>query len=326
MKRTLSQSEIDALLLAAAGKDAEGRAATPSDAVATRYNFRRPDRVSKEQLRSLHFLHDRYAVNLSSSLSAFLRAVTEVSIVSVEQFAYSEFLMSLPDPTAFYSFTMQPIEGVAALEINPTIAFTMVDRMLGGTGQTPAPNRALTEIEQNVLDTVVKLLLEHLTETWRPIAELNFKAQDRETRPQMLRVTGPNEVVILLAFEMRIGEMRGMLSLCFPATTIETLEEKFAQGWQRARRQPTATEQANLAANLGRIPLAVSTQLETRLPARDLLGLKAGDVISLGHPASSPVDVHVGQVRRFVGRLTTTAAGAAVRVERTSANSAAGGV
>ena len=326
MKRTLSQAEIDALLLAAAGKSDDGRGATASDAVATRYNFRRPDRVSKEQLRSLHFLHDRYAVNLSSSLSAFLRAVTEVSIVSVEQFAYSEFLMSLPDPTAFYSFTMQPIEGVAALEINPTIAFTMVDRMLGGTGQTPPPNRALTEIEQNVLDTVVKLLLEHLTETWRPIAELNFKAQDRETRPQMLRVTGPNEVVILLAFEMRIGEMRGMLSLCFPALTIEALEEKFAQGWQRARRQPTAIEQANLATNLGRIPLAVSTQLETRLPARDLLGLKAGDVISLGHPASSPVDVHVGQIRRFVGRLTTTSAGAAVRVERTSANSTAGGM
>lgn len=327
MKRTLSQAEIDALLLAAAGKtDAEGRSAASTDAVATRYNFRRPDRVSKDQLRSLHFLHDRYAVNLSSSLSAFLRAVTEVSIVSVEQFAYSEFLMSLPDPTAFYSFTMQPVEGVAALEINPTIAFTMVDRMLGGTGQTPPPNRALTEIEQNVLDTVVKLLLEHLTETWRPIADLQFRLQERETRPQMLRVTGPNEVVILLALEMRIGDMRGMLSLCFPAAAIETLEEKFAQGWQRTRRQPTATEQANLATNLGRIPLAVSTQLETRLPARDLLGLKAGDVISLGHPATSPVDVHVGQIRRFVGRLTTTAAGAAVRVERTSGNSTAGGM
>ena len=102
MKRTLSQAEIDALLLAAAGRGDEAeRAHQSSDRSVTRYNFRRPDRVSKEQLRSLHFLHDRYAVNLSSSLSAFLRAVTEVSMVSVEQFAYSEFLMSLPDPTAF---------------------------------------------------------------------------------------------------------------------------------------------------------------------------------------------------------------------------------
>jgi flagellar motor switch protein FliM len=326
VKRTLSQAEIDALLLASGGtSDGERRSTAPADATVTRYNFRRPDRVSKEQLRSLHFLHDRYAVNLSSSLSAFLRAVTEVSIVSVEQFAYSEFLMSLPDPTAFYSFTMPPVDGVSALEINPTLAFTMVDRMLGGTGQTPPPNRALTEIEQNVLDTVVKLFLEHLTETWRPIADLQFKLQDRETRPQMLRVTGPNEVVILLAFEMRIGDMRGMLSLCFPATAIEALEEKFAQGWQRARRQPTAIEQANLAANLGRVPLGVSTLLETRLPARDLLALQPGDILSLGYAATSPVDVHVGHVRRFVGRLTTTGSGAAVRIDRTSANHLAGG-
>lgn len=323
MTRQLSQAEIDALLVAAAP---QGDATRPAAGAAqvSRYNFRRPDRVSKEHLRSLHFLHDRYAVNLSSSLSAFLRAVTEVSIVSVEQFAYSEFLMSCPDPTAFYSFAMQPVDGMAALEINPAIAFTMIDRMLGGTGQTPAPNRALTEIEQNVLDSVVKLLLEHLTETWRAIAELQFRMQDRETRPQMLRVTGPNEIVILLAFELRIAETRGMLSLCFPAAMIEAMEDKFAQGWQRTRRQPTAAEQERLALNIGRIPLRVTTQLETRLPARDLLALKPGDVISLGHAVSSPVGVNVGQVRRFMGRLTTAAGNAAVRIERTSGDTDAG--
>ena len=131
MKRTLSQTEIDALLLAAAGRnDAEARVAQSSDAAVSRYNFRRPDRISKEQLRSLHFLHDRFAKNLSTSLSAFLRAMTNVSILSVEQFTYSEFLMSLPDPTAFYSIAMPPLDGVGALEVNPTVAFAMVDRML----------------------------------------------------------------------------------------------------------------------------------------------------------------------------------------------------
>lgn len=324
MTRQLSQAEIDALLVAAAPHGHEPRHPANAAMQVSRYNFRRPDRVSKEQLRSLHFLHDRYAVNLSSSLSAFLRAVTEVSIVSVEQFAYSEFLMSCPDPTAFYSFAMLPVEGMAALEINPSIAFTMIDRMLGGTGQTPAPNRALTEIEQNVLDSVVKLLLEHLTETWRAIAELQFRIQDRETRPQMLRVTGPNEIVILLAFELRIAETRGMLSLCFPAAMIESMGDKFAQGWQRTRRQPTPAEQERLAVNIGRIPLKVTTLLETRLPARELLALKPGDVISLGHAVSSPVGVNVGQVRRFTGRLMTTAAGTAVRIERTSGDSDGG--
>ena len=321
----LSPTEIDALLVNTGPRDAASRQGTAAGLQVSRYNFRRPDRVSKEQLRSLHFLHDRFAVNLSSSLSAFLRAVTEVSIVSVEQFAYSEFLMSCPDPTAFYSFAMLPVEGMAALEMNPSIAFTMIDRMLGGTGQTPAPNRALTEIEQNVLDSVVKLLLEHLGETWRAIAELQFRIQDRETRPQMLRVTGPNEIVILLAFEVRVADTRGMLSLCFPAATIEPMADKFAQGWQRARRTPSPVERERLQANIGRIPLDVATVLETRLAARDLLALKPGDVISLGLAASSPVGVNVGQIRRFAGRLSTTSGGAAVRVERVTGDQQSGG-
>ncbi len=143
----------------------------PSGAVIT-YNFRRPDRVSKEQIRSLHFLHDRFARNVTTSLAAYLRALTEFSIVSVEQFSYSEFLMSLSDPTAYYAMSMSPLDGIAALEMNPTIAFTIVDRMLGGSGRGTPPQRALTEIEQNVIDSVVKLILENLTETWRAVFDL----------------------------------------------------------------------------------------------------------------------------------------------------------
>jgi flagellar motor switch protein FliM len=304
MNRILSQEEIDALLAATSGQGPreDARPSLSSDGI-TAYNFRRPDRVSKEQLRSLHFLHDRFAKNLSTSLSAFLRAMTNVSILSVEQFTYSEFLMSLPDPTAFYSLAMPPLDGVGALEVNPAVAFSMVDRMLGGTGDSPAPNRALTEIEQNVMDSVVKLVLEHLTETWRAITDVRFRIQGRETRPQMLQVTGPNEGVILLAFDIVVGEGRGMLSISIPAAAIETMEEKVAEGWNRTKRQPSAIEAARLQANLGRVPLPVKTLLETRMSARDVLALQAGDVVALGHSAASPVEIHVGGVRRFTGRL-----------------------
>ncbi len=170
MSRILSQDEIDALLDRDLGPRPCRRTrarGTSADSVLT-YNFRRPDRVSKEQMRSLHFLHDRFARNVSTSLSAFLRAMTDVSIVSVEQFAYSEFLMSLPDPTAFYAVGDARRSTASARSRSTRRSRSrMVDRMLGGTGETPAPNRALTEIEQNVIDSVVKLLLEHLTETWR---------------------------------------------------------------------------------------------------------------------------------------------------------------
>ena len=185
VSKILSQDEIDALLASSTARRAACRArrrAARTAQIVAAYNFRRPDRVSKEQLRSLHFLHDRFALNVSTSLSAFLRSMTEVSIVSVEQFAYSEFLMSLPDPTAFYAVEPEPLDGVGALELNPSVAFTMVDRLLGGTGETPGPNRALTEIEQNVIDSVVKLLLDTLTETWRAVTERGLPHPRRAKR------------------------------------------------------------------------------------------------------------------------------------------------
>jgi flagellar motor switch protein FliM len=318
VSKILSQDEIDALLASSvaptSNRDSSDGGDGPSQGVVI-YNFRRPDRVSKEQLRSLHFLHDRFALNVSTSLSAFLRSMTEVNIVSVEQFAYSEFLMSLPDPTAFYAVGLSLFDGVGALELNPSVAFTMVDRLLGGTGYTPGPNRALTEIEQNVIDSVVKLMLDNLTETWKSVANMEFRIHGRETRPQMLQVTGPTEIVILLVFDVRIAETRGMVNLCIPAAAIEAVGEAFAQGWQRTRRQPSADEESWLHANLGRVQLPVTALLETTLPARDVIALKAGDILSLGHGAGQPVDVHVGTIHRFSGRLTRTGAGAGVRVE-----------
>jgi len=317
VSKILSQDEIDALLASSAARTE--RVSEPVDGGASSgvviYNFRRPDRVSKDQLRSLHFLHDRFALNVSTSLSAFLRSMTEVSIVSVEQFAYSEFLMSLPDPTAFYSVNLSLFDGVGALEINPSVAFTMVDRLLGGTGQTPGPNRALTLIEQNVVDSVVNLMLDNLTETWRPVANMEFRIQARETRPQMLQVTGPTEIVILLVFDIRIAETRGMVNLCIPAAAIEAVGEAFEQGWQRTRKQPTADEEAWLHANLGRVRLPVTALLETMLSARDLIALKPGDVLSLGHAIARPVEVHIGQVHRYAGRLTQNGTSAGVLIE-----------
>ena len=316
MTRILSQDEIDALLLTAERGTPEEPAAEAASTTIQPYNFRRPDRVSKDQLRALHFLHDRFAVNLSTSLSAFLRSVTEVSITSVEQFAYSEFLMSLPDPTAFYAVALPPVDTMGALELNPSIAFTMIDRMLGGSGETVGPDRALTEIEQNVLDAVVDLVLHHLTETWKAIVDVEFRVHARETRPQMLQVTSANEIMILLGCDVRIGEARGMLSICIPASAIESMEDKVTQGWHRQPRTPTDLEQVHLRVNLGRLPLPVTALIETHLLARDLVDLEPGDVVALGRSVNEPV--HVGRIRRFAGRLTRTQTSAAVRIESLS--------
>ena len=176
-------------------------------------------------------------------------------MVSVEQFSYSEFLMSLADPTAFYALAIPPFDELGALEINPPIAFAMVDRMLGGVGRAGAPNRALTDIEQNVVDSVVKLLLDALTETWRPIVDLAFGIRGRETRPQMLQVAAPNETVLMIVFDVKIGETRGIANLCLPASIVETTDGHFAQAWHRQRREPTPTERGWVHENLSRVPV-----------------------------------------------------------------------
>lgn len=320
MSRILSQEEIDALIASAPAETGSSRAHAGAPVIA--YNFRRPDRVSKEQIRSLHFLHDRFARNATTSLAAFLRTTIELSIVSVEQLAYSEFLMALPDPTAFYALSTAPSDALGALELNPGVSFAMVDRILGGSGECGIPNRALTEIEQNVIDSVVKLLLQHLTETWKTVTDIRFQIHARETRPQMLQVASWNEIVIAVAFDMKVGETRGVLNLCIPAAVIETGGTSFVQGRQYARREPTEVERRWLTESLGRVRLGVTADVETCLKTRDLVHLEAGHVLSLGVPSDTDVNVRVGDIVKFKGRLVTRGGRAAVLVNRSAATQA----
>jgi flagellar motor switch protein FliM len=305
MTKVVSQDELDVLLAP------EG---TPGKDVA-RYDFRRPDRITKEQLRSLHFLHDRFAQNIATSISAFLRATTEVSIVSVDQVSYSEFLMSLPDPTVFYAMTMRPLDALMAAELNPVIALAMIHRMLGGSGDAEHIDRPLTEIEQNIVDSVVKMLMEHLTDSWRATGNVQFGIHARETRPQMLQVTGRNEIVVVILFLMKIGETRGTLKLCIPASAIEAVGDSFSQSHNRAAKVPSGDETARLAANLGRVPLAVTAHLSTTLSARELVALRAGDVLTLGRHTGQPVTVSIGSLAAYVGHLTVQNGSLAIRVQ-----------
>jgi flagellar motor switch protein FliM len=317
MGRILSQGEIDALLHSGAEIAKDNLVIEPLDRNLVRYNFRRPDRVSKDQIHALSFLHNRFARNVATSLSAYLRTITDLSVTAVEQFSYSEFLMSLSDPTAFYALAIPPFDELGALEINPAIAFAMVDRMLGGSGQSAAPDRALTEIEQNVVDSIVKILLEALAETWRPLVTLAFGIRGRETRPQMLQVAAPNEIVIMVVFDVRIGDVRGMMNLCIPASIAETMGAQFVQAWQPHHRDPTETERSWLQQNLATVELDVSAVLESKLLTSDLLALSAGDVIGLGVASDRPIDVRVGGTLKFKGRLGVSGRGRlGVRIER----------
>jgi flagellar motor switch protein FliM len=302
MTKILTQAEIDTLLSVAA--DAPRRNAGP-DLPVVRYNFRRPDRVSKEQIHALQFLHERCARNLSTSLSAYLRTTINMSVASVEQFSYSEFLGSLTDPTAFYAIAIAPGDEVGAVEMNPAVAFAMLDRMLGGSGQPVPVNRPLTEIEQNVVDAVIRLLLSGLGDAWRAVTDLTFGIRARETRPQMLQVAAPNEIVVAIVLDVKVGDVRGRINICLPTNIAEIAGDHFAHAWQRQRRELTAAERTALEDNFGRVPVPVVPQIRTRLHAGAVLALSIGEVVALPLPADQPIDVYAGGLRKFTGRLAS---------------------
>lgn len=289
----LTASEIDAL-----------SPKVNRDGAVSRYNFRRPDRVSREQIHSLHYLHDRFARSAGTSLSAYLRSVLEISLASVEQRSYGEFVAALADPTAFYALAVPPFAELGALEIHPAIAFAMIDRMLGGAGQGEPMARALTEIEQHVVDSVVKLLLEGLTETWKPVVELAFGVRGRETRPQLLKVAAPNEVIIMLTFDLKLNDVRGTMHLCLPEAVVEATSSQVAQAWQRHRRELSGDEAAWLSQSLSQLPVVVIPEISTDLRAADIADLGVGDVIALGVRTDKPIELRVGSVPKLMGSLT----------------------
>ena len=280
------------------------------------YDFRRPDRISKEQVHALQFLHERCARNMSTSFSAYLRTTVTLSVASVEQLAYDEFLRSVADPTAFYALGIAPFDELGALEINPAIAFALIDRMLGGSGQPASVNRPLSEIEQNVVDSVVKLLLEGIAEAWKPVTNLAFSIRARETRPQMLQVAAPTEGFVVVVFQVQVSKVNGTVTLCIPASVVETASAQFTQAWPKQRREASAQDRAWITEHIARAGVPVEPMIRATIPASTVLSLEPGSVLALPLGADRPIDLFVGGLRKMTGRLATERGRLMVTVEQ----------
>src|SRR5438046_2471754 len=204
MGRLLSQDEVDKVFQNLKGQDED-----PAVKKAAAYDFRRPDRIAKDQLRSIHLLHDNFARNLASSLSGYLRAYVIVNLVSVEQLSFAEFTQCLQSPTVLVSPGMKPFDGNAVMELNPSLVFPLLEMLLGGNGKGGVMARETTEIEQSILDTLFRIILHDLSQAWQAVANLTFSVEGRETEPQLLQILAPNEAVVSIGLEIRVGENTG---------------------------------------------------------------------------------------------------------------------
>lgn len=315
MTEVLDQAEVDALLAAVdsgAVEEEKGharifsRTRRPHDDVEVRdYDFKRPERVSKDQMRALQTLHEAFARNFGASLSGFLRTIVEVKVATCEQMTYSEFISGLPNPTSFNLIEADNLEGQICLEVSPLIIYPIIDRLLGGTTQDLfIPQRPMTLIETRLISNVTNRGLSALTEAWAGIRDLRFEISATESNPQLVQIVPPNEVVVVVGFELKMSNRAGTMNLCIPYNVIEPVMDDLAsQSWFSVSRQASKSNlQGEITRTLSRAALTVTGVLaETTITLRDLMDMAPGDLIVTDAPASANVTLRIEGERKYRG-------------------------
>lgn len=301
MTRQLSQQEIDAVFQSLQTQKGDENLAKK----AVLFDFRRPDRIAKSQLRAIHLLHDNFVRNLVSSLSAYLRSYLIVNLVSVEQLSYAEFLECLPSPTCIVSLGLRPYDGNAVLELNSSLIFPILEMLLGGNGKaSTAIQREITEIEQNLLDGLFRIILRDLKEAWKGVTTIDFTIESLETEPQFLQILAPSEAVVAIAVEIRIGESIGMMNIAMPSIIIKMMRQKFDQQWSVRKTESTDTEQIRILDLVRSSQVGINVSLDgPTLLLEDLMKLEDGDVLSFDYPVEKPLDLNINGKLKFRGQI-----------------------
>jgi flagellar motor switch protein FliM len=326
----LSQAEVETLLSAmettapvrgALARDASEAAAFRPREKVTPYDFKRPERVGKEQMRALQTLHEGFGRNFGAALSGLLRSIVEVKLTSVDQLTYSEFVFSLENPTCFNLLRAEPLEGNLILDINPSILYPIIDRLLGGGKDSgPLARRPLTEIELRLVSRITSLFLDEMRRAWANVIDLDLSVERVESNPQLVQIVPPNEVVVLISFELTLQDVRGMVNLCIPFNSIERIGNKLsANNWLAYSRRgatPESIEHIGRALKGAMVEVVVELA-ESRINTGDLLGLRVGDIVTTEKDIREPLDVVVQGVTKYRAKAGAFKGRKAIQIEQT---------
>lgn len=307
MSEVLSQSEIDALLSALnnGSVDANELKEEQSRKKVKIYDFRRPNKFSKDQIHTLQVIYENYARSLATYLSAQLRAPVQMEILSVEQLTYEEFIRSIPNPTILNIFSFYPLEGSAIMEINPNLGFSFLDRLLGGPGYSISKIRALTEIELTVMERIAQRMLDYLQEPWGTIIELEPSLERIETNPQFTQLVSPTEIMMIVSIETQMADVLGMINICIPFLVLEPIVDKLNVHYYYSSSSQKASQENidNIRNKLQNAKVPVKVILgNTNITVKELLELHVGDVIPLERNIKNDLEVVIGQRTKFLGK------------------------
>lgn len=328
MPDVLDQSEVDALLAAvdqgAVKEEAVAHVFSRNKHAANievrAYDFKRPERVSKDQMRALEALHEGFARNFGAALSGYLRTIVEVSVANIEQLTFAEFIHALPNPTCFNLLTAKPLDGQMCLEISPLIIYPIIDRLLGGSNADLfIPQRPLTAIEWRLVKRLTDRALLNLCEAWSNIFPVTFEMTETESNPQLVQIVPPNEVVVVIGFEIKMGNRAGTMSLCIPFNVIEPVMGKLSQqNWFTYTKKAASDDHLKaMQRNLGGAPLQVKVLLgHTSIKVDELLNLAPGDILPMDKPSSGEMIVQVEGKNKFTGLIGQFKGKRAIRIKR----------
>ena len=302
----LSQSEIDALLRSMADGGAEAPVVEETDRKreATNYNFARPTKINKEQLRTLEMMHDTYCRSLSSFLSGTLRTTVSISVLSAEEVTYSEFSNSLSTPSILSIIDFRPLKGSIIMELGANLGYAIIDRILGGPGEGLKKMREFSEIEKILLERTILQMLNHIPEAWNAVEDIEPVLEKIETNAQFAQIVAPTDMTALVTMSVKIGKIDGLMNFCMPISVIDPIIDRlntrfwFASGKEEEHDYTKELEERIETANID-ISVVMG---RTRIMVSDFINLGVGDIIPLDSYVNTDLEVLVGSLRKFLAK------------------------
>jgi len=308
MPNILNQDEIDSLLGAMErGEIDQFAEEKKEERFIADYNFRRPNLITKDQLRNFQTIHETFAKEMVSNLALYLRTGVEFNLVSTEQQQYGEFISSLSNITLCVVFSAEPLPGVAVIEVNLSLVFGVVDMLLGGQGDIETEIRVPTEIEVAIMDPFIERILEKLQACWTSLMNVKLKKERHESDPEYIQAAPPDAPVVVLAFDSKIGFANGIVNICYPLPMIQEVNEHLDHVSDDRDnyygRKADKNTRKQVLESLMNVPMPMSVALgDARIRGRDLMDLKPGDIIMLDKSISEPVNVSISGRPMFLAR------------------------
>ncbi len=271
-----------------------------------RYNFQRPTRFNKDQIRTIQLLHETFAGLLHNLISSYLRCMVSVNLIAVEQLIYSEYVTSVVNPSLINIITMEPLKGEAIIDINQSLVFGFIDRLLGGAGFNYEKNREFTDIEKVIMKKVIDEILIPLDEAWKHVIDLKTKLKKVETNPQFVQIISPEESVVLITIEIKVDQTSGLINICLPYPILESIQMKLSSKNWFAFKDKLAIPKKDIEIEkkINTTTIEMRAFLGTILAnVRDVLSLEPGDIIKLDTKVNDSIQVELNGIPKFYANV-----------------------